>query len=136
MSASWQERYESSKPTYSKVNEKKFADLGAGTSVLIPCPADIDAEIAELEEGEVITFTELRQRLAERHLADGTCPVMCGMNLRVVAEIAFEALDAGVPVHQVTPVWNVIDPKSNLAKKLHGGPKRVAALRAAREPDN
>ena len=78
---------------------------------------------------ELIDLTELRQRLAERHGADGACPVMTGMNLRIVAELAVEALDAGVPSDDVLPVWKVITPKSALAKKLPGGPVRIANLR-------
>lgn len=129
MSPTWQQKYDSSKPSYTRVNDKKFADLEPGTSILIPSPADIEAEIAELKTDETITLTELRHRLADRHNADGTCPVMCGMNLRIVAEVAFEALDAGVPTDELTAVWNAVDPKSPLAKKLPGGAKRVTALR-------
>ena len=127
---SWQERYETAKPSYQRTNDKKFADLEAGTSILIPSPADIEAEIADIPAKQTISFSQLRQRLAERHEADGTCPVMCGMNLRIVAEVAFEALDAHVPPDHITPVWNVIDPSSNLASKLPGGPDRVRALRS------
>ena len=127
--ASWQQSYDRAKPTYTRVNDKKFADLEAGTTVLIPNPADIEAEIRAFRPSEEASFALLRERLADRHNADGTCPVMCGMNLRVVAEVIFEALDAGVPTEDVTPVWNVIDPKSNLATKLPGGPSRVQALR-------
>lgn len=115
--------------SYIKVNDKKFADLEAGTSVLIPSAADIDGEIASCAPGETLTLTELRHRLASRHGADGTCPVMCGLNLKVAALSVFEALEAGVPPSHLTPVWNAIDPTSKLATKLPGGPDRVAALR-------
>ena len=118
MARTWQQRYDSARPSYTKVNDKKFADLEAGTSVLIPSPADIEHEIAEAKPGTTLTLTELRHRLAERHDADGTCPVMCGMNLRIVAEVTFEALDAGVPAEQLTPVWNAVDPSSDLGTKL------------------
>ncbi len=130
MGATWQEKFDTARPSYTRVNDKKFADLEAGTSILIPSPADIEAEVAALGEGETIALGELRRRLAERHGADGTCPVMCGMNMRIVAELAFEALNAGVPATQVAPIWNAIDPKSNLAKKLPGGPERVSELRS------
>lgn len=128
--ATYQERFDGARPSYIKVNEKKFADLPAGTTVLIPSPADIQHELNQLDAGEHVTLTELRGRLADRLGADGTCPVMCGMNLRIVAELALEALDAGVPAHQVVPVWNGIDPTSKLASKLPGGPTRIRALRS------
>ena len=127
--ATYQERFDGARPSYIKVNEKKFADLPAGTTVLIPSPSDIQHELNQLGTDEQITLTQLRRRLAERHDADGTCPVMCGMNLRIVAELALEALDAGVPQDDVVPVWNGIDPSSNLAKKLPGGPGRIEQLR-------
>lgn len=129
MARSWQQRYDSAKPSYLKVNTKQFADLEAGTSILIPSPADIEEEIARLEPSTTIPFGDLRARLAERHDADGTCPVMCGMNLRIVAEVVFEALDAGVPTDQVTPVWNAIETKSAWASKLPGGIERVERMR-------
>lgn len=128
--ATWQERFETAKPTYTRVNEKKFADLEAGTTVLIPSPSDIQAEIDGLQASETIDLTELRNRLAAHHGADGACPVMTGMNLRIVAEVCMEALDAGVPRDALSPVWNVVDPASNLASKLPGGPERVERLRA------
>lgn len=130
MSVDYQKRYDNARPTYSKVNDKKFADLPAGTTVLIPSPQDIEKVIDDLPPAESINLTELRQRLAERHGADGTCPVMTGMNLRVAAEVNLEALDAGAPIDEVTPVWQAIDPKGPLAPKLPGGRGRIAGLRA------
>ena len=129
MTVDYQKRYDNARPTYTKVNDKKFADLDAGTTVLIPSPKDIEAEINQLDDGEIITFTQLRHRLADRHGADGCCPVMAGMNLRVVAELALEAIDAGGPTPDVVPVWQTVDPSSTLAGKLPGGRNRIAQLR-------
>ncbi len=39
-----QQRYDSARPSYTKVNEKRFADLEAGTTVLIPSPQDIEPD--------------------------------------------------------------------------------------------
>ncbi len=130
LAATWQDRFDTAKPTYTRVNEKKFADLEPGTTVLIPSPADIQREVDELATSETIELTELRNRLASRHGADGACPVMTGMNLRIVAELCLEALDAGVPRGEISPVWNVVSPTSNLASKLPGGPERIEQLRA------
>ena len=131
MSASFQQRYDTAKASYIRTNEKKFADLPAGSTILIPSPQDIDAEVNLLGEGKNLTFTELRHSLAQRHGADGSCPVMTGMNLRIAAEVTFEALDAGVPIDQVVPIWKVIDPAGPLAPKLPGGAARVQELRQA-----
>jgi len=129
MSVDWQKRFDNAPASYVKVNEKRFADLPAGTTVLIPSPFDIETEIDSLPNGETVDLTELRRLLSARHQADGACPVMTGMNLRVVAELCLEALDAGVPRDHVVPVWNVVDPSSALAKKLPGGPDRIVELR-------
>ncbi len=130
----FQQRYDSATPTYTKVNDKQFADLPAGTTVLIPSPQDIEAEINRIEAGQTIELTELRHRLAARHDADGCCPVMTGMNLRVVAELSFDALDAGVPVHDVVPVWRAVSPTSTPAKKRPGAPELIERLRASDRP--
>lgn len=124
-----QRRYDTARPTYVRVNEHKFADLEAGTTVLIASPSDIEAEIDRVPPGELLTQRDLRQRLSQRHGTDGACPVMTSMNLRIVAEVALGAIDAGVPAEDVTPVWVVIDPGSPLASKLPGGPSRIERLR-------
>lgn len=129
MGWNWHKIYETAGPSYTRVNDKKFADLDPGTTILIPSPTDIEAEVQNLGSGETMSLTELRDRLADKHDADGTCPVMCGIHLRAVAETVFSELDAGVPQHEVTPVWKAIDPASPLAKKLPGGATRLRALR-------
>ena len=132
-----QERYDSARPSYTKVNEKRFADLEAGTSVLIPSPQDIELVIYELAPAKTLTLTELRQRLAQRHDADGSCPVMTGMNLRIVADLGLEAIDAGHDPAltagaggEVIPFWKVVEPSSSRASKLPGGPDRITQLRS------
>lgn len=129
MAADFQTRYETANSSYIRTNEKQFADLPAGTTVLIPSPQDIESVANCLTDGQTMSLTQLRGALAEMHDADGTCPVMCGINLRVAAEVGLESLDRGVPPAEVVPIWNVIEPTSNLAKKLPGGPDRIRALR-------
>ena len=131
MAADYQDRFDNAKPTYTKVNEKQFADLPAGTTVLIPSPQDIASVIDTIPSGTTWTLSELRDTLAAQHDADGACPVMTGMNLRVVAEVNLSALDAGVPVEEVTPVWRALDPNSNVATKTPGGADRIRSLRDA-----
>lgn len=131
MSATFQERYERARPSYVRINDKRFADLPAGTTILIPSPRDIEHEINQLEPGEIVAPTELRRRLAAHHGTDGTCPVMTGVHLRIVAELALDRIDAGVPASLVAPFWQVIAPDSSLAQKLPGGPQRIAQLRNA-----
>ena len=124
-----QQKYDRSRPSYTRVNEKRFADLEPGTTVLIPSPQDIEALILDLDDEETLNLSELRQRLAKRHGADGACPVMTGMNLRIVADLGLEALDAGID--DPVPFWKVVEPTSALASRLPGGPKRISQLRAS-----
>ncbi len=65
MVSTYRERYEQARPSYIKTNEKRFADLEAGTTVLIPSPQDIEAVINHLGPGETIDPSDLRNRLAE-----------------------------------------------------------------------
>lgn len=120
MGASFQERYDTAKPSYIRTNDKKFADLPAGSTILIPSPQDIEAEVNKLGPDETLTLTELRHRLAANHGAEGCCPVMTGMNLRIAAEVTLEALDAGVPVTDVVPIWKAIEPRNKLAPRFDG----------------
>jgi DNA-directed RNA polymerase sigma subunit (sigma70/sigma32) len=129
MAMSFQEKYESSRTTYTKVLDKRFADIEAGSTVVIASPQDIATELNQLGLREMISMSELRRRLATRHAADKACPAMTGMNLRIVAEVAIAALDGGVPQTDVTPFWNVIDPAHPLAAKLPGGIARIEQLR-------
>lgn len=130
MPVDYHARYASAPDSYTKRIEKRFADLPAGSTVLIPSPRDIEAVVCDLGANTTITLTELRHELADRHGADGTCPVMAGMNLRVAAEVTFEALDAGVPPADLVPIWRAVDPSSALATKL---PCSIATLTALRD---
>ena len=129
MAKTLQERYDNAPPSYLKINERRFADLAAGATILIPSPADIDAEIRLLRNEQLLDQSDLRHLLAQRHGADGACPVMTSINLRIVAELAIQALDDGAALSEVTPVWQVIAPESPLATKLPGGPNRITKLR-------
>ena len=131
MTINYQERFDNAKPSYIKVNDKQFADLPAGTTVLIPSPKDIASTIDMIPAGKRVTLTQLRDSLASQHSADGACPVMTGMNLRVVAEVSLDALDAGVPLEDVTPVWRAMDPNGSVAAKVPGGADRLRSLRHA-----
>ena len=138
MTTDYQAWYDTAKPSYIKVNEKRFADLAAGTTVLIPSPQDIEAVVCDLSPGQTINLTELRQELASRHEADGTCPVMTGMHLRVAAEVNLTALavaDSTESARPVVPIWRAIDPTSPLAGKLDCGREGIRNLRAA-DADN
>jgi ABC-type uncharacterized transport system ATPase subunit len=114
-----------------KLNENKepkikrididFADIPAGSNMLIATPKIIDKYIQEIGVGKRIDTKTLRKDLAIAHNADYTCPVTAGIFLRIVAEANYEKLQQGKHVKEITPFWRVIEPKSVLAKKLTFG---------------
>jgi hypothetical protein len=129
MATSWDEKYEEARPSVVRTQEKAFADLQPGQMVVIPGPQDVDRAVGEIPPGEVRSQRQLRQTVAGYHQADNACPAVTGIQLRVVAELATEALDAGAPPDAVTPFWRVVEPGSKIASRLPGGSDRIAALR-------
>ena len=67
--------------------------------------------------------------LARVHGADRTCPLTTGIFLRIVAEAAWEELQAGADPGAITPFWRVIAPDSSLARKLACGTDFIAGMR-------
>ena len=72
----------------------------------------------------------LRTVLAEENGAEVSCPITTGTLLRIVAEAALEAEEAGTPVEAVTPVWRVLDGDDTVPQRMTGGPAFVLAGRA------
>ena len=70
----------------------------------------------------------MRKDIALAHNADVTCPVTTGIFLRIVAEFAYEQLKEGKT--NITPFWRVVNPRSDLAKKLACGPTFIQEMRA------
>lgn len=112
------------------VTEKDFAGIKAGTRLLISTPTDIAAFVARLRPGETTTVATMRDELAKSAKVEATCPLTTGIFLRIVAEAAWDDLQAGRKPAQVTPFWRVVDPKGPLARKLRCGPGWIEAARA------
>lgn len=96
---------------------------GKGT-MLIPKPLDVDAMIRKVPRGKVVTLTELREKLARAAGANITCPMVAGMFVRIVAEVAAEDMKAGKS--RVTPYWRVVRDDGRLLETLPGGPTEQA----------
>ncbi len=131
MPKSWTQKAASARPAHVAVLEKAFAGVPAGARLLIPSPPLIEAYLRAIPRGEVRPITQLRAELAAAEAADATCPVTTAIHTRIVAEIATEALDAGLPPEAVVPFWRVVEPRSDLARKLSIGPAGIERLRAA-----
>jgi chloramphenicol 3-O phosphotransferase len=107
--------------------------LKKGDLVLLPSARLVDDFIRAIPKGKSVSLLEMRNKLARRHKADGTCPVYLGYRLRTVAEAAFKALDRGAALKDITPIWRVLDEKALTLKKLSAD--RVALLLAQRRKE-
>ena len=121
MKKTWLDKLNETKEPKIKRIDIDFADIPAGSNMLIATPKIIDKYIQEIGVGKRIDTKTLRKDLAIAHNADYTCPVTAGIFLRIVAEANYEKLQQGKHVKEITPFWRVIEPKSVLAKKLTFG---------------
>lgn len=113
-----------------KRNDKKFADIPAGASMLIATPEIVDAYIRNIPRGSHTGLQQMRKDLAAEYHAEYCCPVTSGIFLRIVAEAAYEDYLAGKPLKKITPFWRMIDHKTPAAKKLTFGTAFVQEQRA------
>ena len=100
--------------------QKRF---GQG-KMLIPEPREVDEFIRTVRKGSLITLSEIRQALAQKHLADVTCPLVAGISLRIAAEAAEQ--DAAEGKTRITPWWRVVRDDLSVHPKLPGEGKRQA----------
>lgn len=125
----WTQKRDSSRLPEVKILQSDFAGLKQGTSMVISSPTEIDAYIRAIPYGSACTVDTLRNALAERHGADAACPASTAIFLRIVAEAAWEALQSGAQLQQVTPFWRVVEPGSKLARKLSVDPAFLSERR-------
>ncbi len=118
---SWLEKLNEKRQTQVKRIEIDFADIPAGSNMLISTPQIIDSYINQIGYGKRINLKIMRKDLALANHADYTCPVTTGIFLRIVAEANYEKLLQGMNATEITPFWRVIEPNSPLAKKLTFG---------------
>ena len=131
----WKDKLKA-KPPHTVVLDKDFAGVPAGSRLLISCPVELaDYLRSKVPPGETREVQQVRRELAALHGAEATCPVSTAIFLRTVSEAAWDDIQAGVPLQQVTPFWRVVDPGSPLAKKLRAGSEWISHQRAAeRQP--
>ena len=118
----WTERRDGGKPPQVKPAPLDFAGMKKGEIMLIPTGKLIDDFIRAIPKGESMDQKELRRRLAQENGAQVACPITTGILLRIVAEAANEAHEQGAPLHDITPVWRVLDEKAPTVKKLSFDP--------------
>lgn len=110
----WQEKFNKNHEQKIKVLQKKFGKMLPDEKMLISTPESIYDFISNIPKGKFISVNEMRELLAKKASADGTCHLTTGIFLRIAIEYSLES-NLGLPF------WRVIDYKSNLAKKLSCG---------------
>lgn len=121
MAKTWQEKFNSEKPSIVKTIDKKFADLPEGTKMFIATPKLIDTYVNHISNGVEVDMKTMREDLALEHGAENSCPVTTSIFLRIVSEVAFEKHEQGASLNEITPFWRVINSKMPIAKKLSCG---------------
>jgi hypothetical protein len=129
---SWNDKFNSKTEPEVKITEKAFWGMPAGSRMLIPTPKLIQDYIFESDPGMLLDLKTMRDDLAAEHHADFTCPLTTGIFLRIVAEANFEKKQ-GSETGSICPFWRIIDPKSDLAKKLSFGTEFIREMRAAEQ---
>ncbi len=127
----WAEKMATGAP-HVEVLARPFAGAPAGAKLLVSSPMEVDAYLsANVPSGTTTTVRALREALAKAHGADTTCPMSTSIFVRIVAENAWDLIEGGTPITEVTPFWRVVDPGSPLAKKLRSGSDWIAHQREA-----
>ena len=121
MPKSWSEKFNNGKSHEVKVIDKDFADIPAGSTMLIATPKIISDYVRQIPQGYEADVKKIRKDLAAEYGAQYTCPVTTGIFLRIGAELAHEEIAAGKSLEEVMPFWRVINKKSTAAKKLTFG---------------
>jgi hypothetical protein len=117
----WQEKLKTGKKAEVKKNDFRFADIPAGSSLLIVTPEITDKYIRQIPKGHFTDIKQIRKDLAADHKAQYSCPVTTGISIRIVAEAAYEQLEKGTPLTKITPFWRALSAQSPSAKKLSFG---------------
>ncbi len=115
---SWEEKMDNGREAVVKTTDKAFADIPAGSRMLIATPRIVDDYIRHIPAGHQADTAMIRKDLAADYGADYTCPVTTGIFLRIVSEAAYERLRDGARLKDITPFWRAVGPKSPTAKRL------------------
>lgn len=117
---SWIEKLNDAKglPKIGRVEGTMTKRWGEGTMV-IPAPREVDAIMAKVPRGKLITINEIRAKLAKKHQVDMACPITTGIFAWIAAHAAEEASAAGKK--RFTPYWRTLKNGGELNAKYPGG---------------
>ena len=90
--------------------------------MLISSPHEVAAWLRKhVAHGQTIAVPALRLALAKDRGAEATCPLTASIFLRIAAEAAWDEMEAGAALANITPFWRAVDPKSDLAGSCAAG---------------
>jgi hypothetical protein len=125
----WRDKRDAQKQPKRVRLEADFAGVKAGQMLFVGTPQLIDDYLRSIPRGETRSIERLRRELARAHRCDATCPVSTAIFLRIAAEAAWEELESGRAVGEVTPFWRAIEPGSTIARKLRADSKFIEQQR-------
>jgi hypothetical protein len=131
MPKTWNEKLRSKNDPHVSVIDKPFGGLQAGQKLFIASPLLVKQFIDGISHGKTVSVAEMRERLAKKHKADGTCAMSTGIFVRIAAEAAWEDMQNGAKPEAVTPFWRMVEPGTPLARKLACGNDFIERMRAA-----
>ena len=116
----WREKLTDDKglPKVVEINDKMSKRWGTGT-VVIPAPKEVDEIMKQVPRGKLITVSEIRALLAQKHGATIGCPLTTGIFAWVAAHAAEEAAAEGK--ENITPYWRTLKSGGELNEKYPGG---------------
>ena len=100
-------------------DDSKMALRFGGGNMLIAAPLEYDEIMRHIPEGKVITSTEIREFLAEKHHADFTCQLTAGIFINIVANASRERELAGS--EDLVPFWRTLKKDGELNEKYPDG---------------
>ena len=90
-----------------------------GDDVVLVSPGEIMELMKNVRRGELITISEICQRLAEKHGVKGCCTLTTGIFIKYIASAVEEAAKEGVKLD--IPYWRTLKAGGYLNEKYPGG---------------
>ncbi len=117
---SWREKLADDKglPKVVEINDKMSKRWGTGT-VVIPAPLEVNEIMKKVPKGKLVTTSQIRAALAQKHGATIGCPLTTGIFAWIAAHAAEEAaVERG---ENITPYWRTLKSGGELNEKYPGG---------------
>jgi len=89
-----------------ELEPRTVRDPRLGDRLLIATPLLIAEEVARVARGNVITFSEVRARLARRFKSDRTCPLTTGIFAAILSGVVSE--DIARKRRPRWPIWRLV----------------------------